>query len=116
MRSSIAALAVMLAVAGHANAQGGRDHHQDAMSVVMIGGGVGGGRVIGATDSIGAYVTDPGWSAQRPIVMEDIASTIYSALGIDWTKSLLNTPSGRKFEYVPSASRGLYKPIDEVFR
>jgi hypothetical protein len=101
---------------GPLNAQGGRDHHRDAMSVVMIGGGVAGGRVIGATDAIGEYVTDPGWSAQRPIVMEDIASTIYSALGIDWTKSLLDTPSGRRFEYVPSASRGAYKPVDEVFR
>jgi hypothetical protein len=86
------------------------------MSVVMIGGGVAGGRVIGATDSIGRYVTDPGWSMQRPIYMEDIASTIYSALGIDWTKSLLDTPSGRRFEYVPAASRGTYAPVNEVFR
>lgn len=101
---------------GALNAQGGRDHHRDAMSVVMIGGGVAGGRVIGATDAIGRYVTDPGWSMQRPIVMEDIASTIYSAMGIDWTKSLLDTPSGRKFEYVPAAARGVYGSVDEVFR
>ena len=101
---------------GPLNSQGGRDHHRDAMSVVMIGGGVAGGRVIGATDSVGRYVTDPGWSMQRPIVMEDIAATIYSALGINWTKGLLDTPSGRRFEYVPSAARGAYKPVDEVFR
>jgi hypothetical protein len=101
---------------GPLNSQGGRDHHRDAMSVVMIGGGVAGGRVIGATDSIGRNVLDPGWSMQRPIVMEDIASTIYSALGINWTKNLLDTPSGRRFEYVPSASRGAYRPVDEVFR
>jgi hypothetical protein len=47
--------------------------------------------------------------------MEDIAATVYSALGIDWTKSIEDTPSGRKFEYVPYALLGRYTPIDEVF-
>ena len=101
---------------GALNSQGGRDHHRDAMSVVMIGGGVAGGRVIGSTDSIGRLVANPGWSAQRPIVMEDIASTIYSAMGIDWTKSLYDTPSGRRFEYVPGAARAAYTSVDEAFR
>ena len=32
--------------------------------------------------------------------MDDIASTIYSALGIDWTKSIENTPIGRRYVYV----------------
>jgi hypothetical protein len=100
---------------GPLNAQGGRDHHRDAMSVVMIGGGVRGGRVIGATDSIGDTIIDPGWSQQREIVMEDIAATIYSALGIDYTKSIQDTPSGRKFEYVPFALQGRYTAINEVF-
>ena len=101
---------------GALNLQGGRDHHKDAMSVALMGGGVAGNRVIGATDPNGAFITDPGWARARPIVMEDIAATIYSALGIDWTKSILDTPSGRKFEYVPSALSGLYTSIDEVFR
>ena len=51
------------------------------MSVAMIGGGVRGGQVIGATDAIGEQIVDPGWSQQRSIVVEDIAATIYSALG-----------------------------------
>jgi hypothetical protein len=85
---------------GPLNARGGRDHHKDAMSVVMMGGGVRGGQIIGATDRDGASIVDPGWRAQRPIVMEDIAATVYSALGIDWTKSVHDTPSGRRFEYV----------------
>ena len=101
---------------GALNVQGGRDHHKNAMSVVMMGGGVAGNRVIGATNSTGAFMTDPGWSRGRTIVMEDIAATIYSALGIDPTKSILDTPSGRKFEYVPSAGNGLYTSIEEVFR
>ncbi len=101
---------------GALNLQGGRDHHRDAMSVVMMGGGIAGGRVIGATDPNGAAMTEPGWSRGRAIVMEDLAATIYSALGIDWTKSLLDTPSGRKFEYVPSGLSGVYTSVEEVFR
>lgn len=101
---------------GPLNSRGGRDHHKDAMSVVLIGGGVRGGMVIGATDRDGESITDPGWRQGRPIVMEDIAATVYSALGIDWTKSITDTPSGRRFEYVPYAELGLYMPIEEVFR
>ena len=100
---------------GPLNTQGGRDHHKAAMSAVMLGGGVKGGRIIGATDALGANIIDPGWSAQRPIYMEDIACTIYSALGIDYTKGLLDTPSGRKFEYVGKAATGAFTSVNEVF-
>jgi uncharacterized protein (DUF1501 family) len=100
---------------GPLNSSGGRDHHRDAMSVVMIGGGVKGGRVIGATDSNGEKIVDAGWSGDRAIVMEDIGATVYSALGINWTKSIEDTPSGRKFEYVPFGATGRYTSIDEVF-
>jgi uncharacterized protein (DUF1501 family) len=100
---------------GPLNARGGRDHHRDAMSVVMMGGGIRGGKVIGATDAIGETIIDPGWSRQRPIYVEDIASTLYTALGINWTKSIQDTPSGRKLEYVPYAEEGVYGPVEEVF-
>jgi len=30
--------------------------------------------------------------------------TIYSLLGIDWTKKIINTPSGRAFEYIEQQS------------
>jgi len=100
---------------GPLNVLSGRDHHRDAMSVVMMGGGVRGGLVIGATDSIGNRIIDPGWSRQRPIFTEDIAATVYSALGIDWTRTIEHTPSGRAFEYVPGALQGRYVPVDEVF-
>jgi hypothetical protein len=100
---------------GRLNTQAGRDHHRDAMSVVLMGGGTRGGAVIGATDSTGDRIVDPGWSKQRSIVMEDIAATIYSALGIDWTKSIEHTPSGRKFEYVPGGQQGFYTSIEEAF-
>ena len=85
---------------GLLNAQGGRDHWKDAMSICMAGGGIKGGRALGATSATGDEITDPGWSGNRGIFIEDIACTIYSALGIDWTRRITNTPSGRVFEYV----------------
>jgi len=100
---------------GPLNGRGGRDHHRDAMSVAMLGGGVKGGRTIGATDSNGEKVIEPGWSAQRAVYMEDIAATIYSALGINWTKRITDTPTKRIFEYVPYASEGRFTAVDEVF-
>jgi hypothetical protein len=100
---------------GVLNSRAGRDHYRDVMSVAMLGGGVRGGRVIGASDSNGARITEFGWSQQRPIYPEDIAATIYSALGIDWTKSIDDTPSKRRFYYVPGAAEGDYVPVEEVW-
>jgi uncharacterized protein (DUF1501 family) len=100
---------------GPLNTRGGRDHYKDIMSAVLIGGGVRGGRTIGTTDAQSAAVTDPGWSANRVMQVEDVVATIYSALGVDWTKSISDTPSGRRFYYVEGAPQGLYQPIDEVF-
>lgn len=57
----------------------GRDHWGALQSVWLAGGGVQGGRVIGASDKIGAYPAD---SPQRP---ENLAATIYDALGIPAT-------------------------------
>ncbi len=97
------------------NARGGRDHHRNAMCAALLGGGVRGGRAIGETTSDGANVATPGWKADRAIYVEDVAATLFSALGIDWTKSITDTPSGRKFEYIPYGVDGTYFPVDEVF-
>lgn len=99
---------------GALNANGGRDHFL-RMSVVMAGGGVRGGRVIGQTDARGDKVVDYGWSGNRDVRPEDVAATIYSALGIDYTTVRRDDPVGRGFEYVPFAKDGVYKPVDEVF-
>ena len=40
---------------------------------------------------------------------------MYSALGIDYAKSITDTPSGRKFEYVPFAAINRYVPVEEIF-
>jgi hypothetical protein len=79
------------------------------------GGGVGGGRVIGSTTDDGFAVQDPGWSQNRPVVNKDIAATIYAAMGIDYTKTLMNDPFQRGFDYVPFAAQGAWYPALELF-
>lgn len=64
----------------------GRDHWGAVQTVFFAGGGVNGGTVIGSSDKIGGYPsTDP----QKP---ENMAATIYQALGlpptINWKDSL----------------------------
>jgi len=100
---------------GPLNFRDGRDHFRNVMSALLIGGGVRGGRAIGKTDATGSAIVDPGWSAGRPIYVEDIVATIYSAMGVDWTKSIENTPFGRRYIYVTGAETGQFGPIDEVF-
>jgi uncharacterized protein DUF1501 len=96
----------------------GREHYMQVHSGMLAGGGIKRGAVIGKTDEAGGKIVDPGWSGNRSIYMEDIACTIYSALGIDWTKRIETTPSGRAFHYVEPASGTKYvdfKPVREFF-
>ena len=67
------------------NGQAGRDHWAACNSVVFAGGGIGGGQVMGASDRIAAY------PATAPVSPEDIAATIYHALGIDLETPLRNS-------------------------
>ena len=99
---------------GALNGQQGRDHFA-INSALFAGGGVKGGQVIGATDAAGATITDSGVSGRTELRAEDIACTVYSALGIDWTTMRHDDPLGRGFEYVPNAAAGVYAPIDRLF-
>ena len=99
---------------GALNVQRGRDHHQ-RMSVVFAGGGVRGGQTLGKTSALGDAAVEYGWSLERDIRPEDVATTIYSAMGIDYTTTRHDDPLNRGFEYVPSAKDGVYQPIDELF-
>ncbi len=99
---------------GALNGQGGRDHFL-RMSIVFAGGGVQGGRVIGETDAAGSGVKEYGWSGNRDVRPEDVTSTIYSALGIDYTTIRRDDPLNRGFEYVPFARDGYYGPVNELF-
>lgn len=82
----------------------GRDHNRSAFSAMFAGAGVKGGRAFGVTDSDGVKVLQSEWTEKRSIYPEDVMVTIYSLLGIDWTKKITNTPSGRAFEYIEQQS------------
>jgi uncharacterized protein (DUF1501 family) len=55
---------------------GGRDHWNYCYSLMLVGGGIRGGLVYGASDKIGAF------PASNPLSPGDIVSTIYHQLGI----------------------------------
>jgi uncharacterized protein (DUF1501 family) len=99
---------------GNLNAQGGRDHFLQ-QAVLMAGARIKGGRAIGSTDQQGVNTAEPGWSRERDIRAEDVEATLYSALGIDWTKTLRDDPLNRGFEYVPFGDRDLFGPIHELW-
>jgi hypothetical protein len=100
---------------GALTSQQGRDHYF-VHSALLAGGGIRGGRVLGSTTADGKFVENPGWSQDRPVYAEDIAATIYSTLGINYTTVRHDDPLGRGFEYIPTTT-GSYigKPITELF-
>jgi uncharacterized protein (DUF1501 family) len=58
------------------NATGGRDHWPGCWTALLAGGGVQGGRVVGASDALGGEPKD------RPVSPAELVATIYHALGI----------------------------------
>ena len=60
-----------------AQAGRGRDHHNLGFSMWMAGGGIKGGRVVGATDEIGLR------AVERPIHFRDVHTTVLDRLGLD---------------------------------
>lgn len=98
---------------GALSGSGGRDHYLQHFAA-FAGAGVKGGKIVGATNATGSATTNFGWNQDRDHRPEDVVATVYSAMGIDWTKHL-DTPFGRTFEYVPDASDGLYLPMDELW-
>src|SRR5437016_2508279 len=79
------------------NPRGGRDHWSRCRFVAFAGGGMKGGQVIGRSDEQGAM------PVERPVSVEDVATTIYTALGIETNKQYI-TPTGRPIP-LPSGSR-----------
>jgi hypothetical protein len=75
------------------NPAGGRDHWPQCYTVYFAGGGVQGGRVVGASDPIG------GVPADRPVDPGDVVATIFHSLGFD-LESHLPGPAGRPFPLV----------------
>jgi hypothetical protein len=58
----------------------GRDHNPYGFTVWMAGGGVKGGRVVGATDELGLR------AAEDKVHLHDLHATILGLLGLDHTK------------------------------
>ena len=68
----------------------GRDHHPQAFSMWMAGGGIRGGQVFGSTDELGFHI------AENPAHVHDIQATIMHCLGLDHEK-LTYFYQGRRF-------------------
>jgi hypothetical protein len=86
------------------NPAGGRDHWPQCFTCSFAGGGVQGGRVVGASDTIG------GFPAERPVGPGDIVATIFHSLGLDHTAHLPG-PAGRPFALTDFGT----EPIRELF-
>ena len=79
------------------NKDAGRDHWGRAGSMLFGGAGVLPGKIIGATDKDGAFVTE------RPVRPADVCYTVFEALGID-PRKILRTPEGRPVEILDQGS------------
>ena len=62
---------------GNNNTPDGRDHWAAVFSAVFAGAGVQGGRLVGASDRMGAHPASP------PYTPADLAATIYRSFGVD---------------------------------
>ena len=60
----------------------GREHWSETYCNVLAGGGIARGRVIGASDSQGAFVKD------QPISPKDILATMYHLVGVDHEQTI----------------------------
>ena len=67
----------------------GRDHHKDAYTMWMAGGGVKGGQTYGSTTPLGF---DP---AEKPVHVHDLNATMLHLLGIDHEKLTFALPRSR---------------------
>lgn len=86
-----------------ANDRWGRNHWSTLFPAVLAGGGIRGGCTYGASDKDAAYPID------RPTSPEDLAATIYYALGID-PHLQLPDPQGRPVSIVSGG-----QPVTELF-
>ncbi len=68
----------------------GRDHHPQAFTLWMAGGGIKRGITIGQTDALGFHVVED------PIHIHDLQATILYLLGLDHER-LTFTYQGRQF-------------------
>jgi hypothetical protein len=78
--------------------QPGRDHWPYAMSLLTSGGGIPGGRVIGATDKLGTAPSD------HRVGVRDLLATLYHHLGIDADRVTIHDATGRPVPVLPEGT------------
>lgn len=99
---------------GALNNMAGRDHYNKCYPCLFAGAGVKGGTVLGRTDGEGQKCLETGWPHKEQPRMENVLATMYSALGIDWSKEIRNTPSKRTYAYVDPLGPNGYIPTDDI--
>lgn len=85
------------------NGHAGRDHWSDCFSVLLAGGGIQGGRIVGASEKWGGGVQE------RLVTPLDLLATIYHALGVP-LDTHYDDVSGR-----PTSIVGSGLPLQELF-
>lgn len=68
----------------------GRDHHPQAFTIWMAGGGIKGGQTIGATDELGFNVVED------PVHVHDVQATMLHLIGFDHERLIFHT-QGRDY-------------------
>ncbi len=84
------------------NPAGGRDHWPQCFTIGFAGGGVQGGRVVGASDPMG------GVPADRPVQPPDAIATVFHSLGLRLDTHLPG-PAGRPFPLVDFSHREIHE-------
>jgi hypothetical protein len=82
-------------------AKNGRDHWPSCYTIFLAGGGIPPGAIHGSSDRTAAV------PKEYPVTPEDIAATIYAALGIDPTTEI-HDPLGKPYELAPG------RPIERL--
>ncbi len=82
----------------------GRDHHPQAFTMWMAGGGVRPGLTLGQTDDFGFHVTE------SPVHVHDIQATILHCLGLDHER-LTYHHAGRDFRLTDVHGQVLHKVL-----
>jgi hypothetical protein len=84
------------------NNDAGRDHYPNVFSAALAGGPVRGGRVVGESDSRGAF------PRANPKIPQDVLALVYRHLGVDVTQTYTDG-TGRPHPVLPSG-----RPIEEL--
>ena len=71
------------------NKDAGRDHWPQVNCAYIAGGGIKGGRVVGATNRLGEFASN------RPVDFQEVVATLYHNLGINVSSTTVSDPAGR---------------------